>query len=346
MIQLLEAPPRSGKTFFAVNYAVKFTKYDGLYHEYILDPSVLIISNIEGLKINHWQLDATLRSRLSDSDKKDVPEGCLFKNWNLDGRKKTDVLEKFFNIENFEKIMEKTNKNRVIILIDEVHDYFPTGYYNQKIYSFFAYHGHIGLDIILMTQSLDATTRMFNPLLESIIKVTPRSKAVLNRFSYTFCDKSGRFLYSQTLAKDQLVFKAYKSFRVDEHNKPKNAVKHWIIITVAIFSVGGFLFKTALSLIRAKSERHTVKSAVVDKQPPFVKDGKVVQTVYNPPVQHKVSSARVVPSPVASVPVVTSKSVSVVGLAYDGNKHYYLLSDGRTVKSNRLFKRDDLFIEN
>jgi len=226
MIQLIQGPPRSGKSFFAVSYLMKFCKFDNLYMEYVLNPEVLIISNIEGLKIKHWDLTACLKDR---------------------------TLQDFFSIANFEAIQAKTKKSHIILLIDECHDLFPAGMQDKDIYSFFAYHGHIGLDIFLMTQGIAAMSRMFNPLLEHIVQVTQRSKSVAGVFSYTFTDLKGRFLYTKILKKDRLVFGAYKSFRTDEQNKPKNALLMWAGMICAFLLVAGVVFYSALGTIEERS---------------------------------------------------------------------------------------------
>ena len=309
MIQLIEAPPRSGKTYFAVNYLCKFTSYDDLYNEYILDSSVLIISNIEGLRIAHWSLAE-----------------CL----------KKQSLQEFFTIENFEKIMEKTGKTRVIIAIDEVHELFPVGMKDQALYNFFAYHGHIGLDIILMTQSLDATTRMFNPLLEFIVKVTPRSRAVLNTFSYSYVTTKGTQLYTKSLAKKKMVFNAYKSFRKDEHAKPKNAVKHWIIVICVLILSAVFLFKSALAIVKDKSEVGNKAVSSADRK---ARSGVVIPIpgAVVAPVAASTRSADL-PLPPAfkkysSPAVAAPSSLYVAGFADNGTVRKYLLSNGRIVDS-------------
>lgn len=327
MIQLIEAPPRSGKSYFAVNYLCKFTTYDALYNEYVLDASTLIISNIEGLRINHWKLDE-----------------CL----------KKQKLQEFFSIANFESIMEKTGKTRVIICIDEVHEIFPIGFKDQEIYNFFAYHGHIGLDIILMTQSLDATTRMFNPLLEFIVKVRPRSRSVLNNFSYTFVTVKGTFLYSKSIPKKKLVFGAYKSFRKDEHAKPKSAVKHWLIVVVVLLVGAGFLFKTALSIIHSKSEAgkkhaNVVQDRLKGKPSPEVPQSLIHPSTVGPGAQPSVpgvapaaapvfsssSSAKSAPGPLVS-PAAKGLDATVTGfIDAGGGRRIYLLSDARMVNSSR-----------
>lgn len=311
MIQLIEAPPRSGKSYFAVNYLCKFIEYDDLYNEYVLDNKVLIISNIEGLKIRHWKL-----------------EECL----------KKKSIEEFFSIDNFENIMEKTGKNHVILAIDECHEIFPAGYVNNKVYEFFAYHGHIGLDVILMCQSLERTSRMFNPLLEFVVKVTPRSRAIMNNFSYRYVDVRGRYLYSKSLRKRPLVFNAYKSFRKDEHNKPKNAVKHWIVISVVFLGIAGFCFKGALALVKGKSESGKKHTEIAQKR---LQPASASNSAINPPVAGSVSAA--VPDPIQAVYSSGQKTVDktfasrvpvvVVGRAASGKEWKYLLTNGKIVTS-------------
>jgi hypothetical protein len=249
MIQCVVAPPRSGKSYFVVNYLVGFTKYDGLYNEYVLNSDVLIISNIEGLKIRHWTLKGCLglkpHEKLSQADPGRVKE--------------------FFSIGNFENIMKKTGRNHVILCIDEAHELFPQGFKEQSVYEFFAYHGHIGLDVFLMTQGLSSFTRLFNPLFEFVVQVTPRSKKVSNLFTYKYYDLKGKFLYSKILSKKNEVFKAYKSFRKDEHNKPRSAVMLGIVGVLSIFLLGGWVMARALTGITPKTTDN-FEVSVVEKQ--------------------------------------------------------------------------------
>lgn len=288
MIQLIEAPPGSGKSYFAVNHLIQFTKFDDLYQEYNLQGNVLIISNIEGLKIKHWDLNASLATKVQDLENRKAVNNLEYKHWGISDAAKLQVLEDFFSIENFEQIMEKTGKNHVILCIDEAHDYFPSGFMSNKIYSFFAYHRHIGLDIVLMCQSLDRTSRMFNPLLEYVVRAAPRSRAIFNNFSYSFCDLRGRFLYSKTLQHRQIVFKAYTSFRQDEKTKPKNAVKHWVIITCVFLLISGLCFKSALAIVKGKSESAAKKQ---------VKTGVTPDTSIKPAVPATVPAASPTPTP-------------------------------------------------
>ncbi|MDD2540067.1 MAG: zonular occludens toxin domain-containing protein [Desulfuromonadaceae bacterium] len=335
MIQLIEAPPRSGKSYYAVNYLMDFVKYDGLYREFKLNANVLIISNIEGLKINHWRLDE-----------------CL----------KKQPLTEFFKIANFEEIMKQHNKNHVIILIDEAHELFPAGMKNPEIYNFFAYHGHIGLDVFFMTQGFESMSRMFNPLVEFVVKVTPRSKSILKTFSYGFYDKGGKFLYSKSLAKKQLVFDAYTSFRQDEKNKPKNALLHWMIIFAVLMVCAGGLFKTALAIVANKAKPQNAHKQVSASAAEYAAAHPVLPVSSVPsavpvaapvavmPVQPVLSSASLphfVPVPVSGVSSVIPDNIPrVIGLVgdADGRNRKYLLSTGQVTTCKRSLNIGDIYI--
>lgn len=298
MIQLIQAPPRSGKTFYAVNYLMRFVELDELYQEYIVKDDVLIISNIEGLKIRHWTLDY-----------------CL----------KEQSLEQFFSIENFEAIQKKTRKTHIILVIDEAHELFPPSYKSDSICRFFAFHGHIGLDIFLLTQGISLMTRMFNPMLEYVVCCKPRSKKIANFFSYDYQDLKGLHLYNKRLTAKKSVFAAYKSFRHDEHNKPRSAVTPLIIGIVCLFCFAFYLFSSSLSTLGSGS-RDLASDVSGD--------------VENVIVDTSVSSPR---DPVVSVSVDTSPAsviIPVTGSIYLKGKLYVLTKFGRVrdfIRFDRAF---------
>lgn len=330
MIVAVVGPLGSGKSFYGMNYVFKFVKYDGLYNEYILDSNVLIISNVEGLKIKHWNLDECLKKHDGD-------------------------LKKFFNIENFENIMKKTGKNHIILMVDEAHTLFDSRYYDKEVYEFFAYSRHIGLDIILMSQGMQSMSRMFNPLLEFVVNAKPRTKQILNNMAYSFTDLKGNFLYSKTLMKNKLVFGMYKSFRVDEKNKPKNAVLHWVVITAVFLIVAGGLFKSALAVVANKAKPENARKqiapsaaslvATVPPSPALFPASVPVQAVQAP-----VSSAKV--APLSSLPLQLAASVApadlprVIGYVGDvnGKNTKYLLSTGQVTTCRRSLSIGDIYI--
>lgn len=227
MIQLLYGAPGSGKSFYAVNYLLKFCDYDELYDEYILKRDLLVITNIEGLKIKHWLFPDCMGDK---------------------------SLTEFFTIANFEAIQKKTGKTHIILMLDESHDFFPSGMVNKDLYSFFAYHRHIGLDVILLTQGLTSIARFFNPLFEFVIEAQPRSKKIAKVFKYKFKTLKGETLYIKPLPIKSLVFNAYKSQRVDEFNKPFNPLKVWVCLILLVFAGAFGLFQYGMSNIKERGK--------------------------------------------------------------------------------------------
>lgn len=330
MISAICGPLGSGKSYYACNYLFKFVKYDELYNEYVVDSNVLIISNIEGLKIKHWDLQHSIE-------------------------KKGGVLKDFFSIANFENIMKTTGKNHVILCIDEAHVLFDSKYYDKDVYEFFAYSRHIGLDIILMSQGMQSMSRMFNPLLEFVVNARPRSKQVFNNMSYHFTDLKGCFLYSKTLMKNKLVFGMYKSFRVDEKQKPKNAILHWVVITVVFLAIAGGLFKTALAIVSNKAKPQNAHQQVSPSAARLVQTPTAFATAV--PVAPAAAPLPVVAvqRPLSSVSALVPVSVSNVAVSgptrvigYVGNANgshtKYILTSGQIVTCKRLLSIGDIYI--
>lgn len=328
MIRIVQGPIRSGKTFYAVDYLGEYCKYNELYDDYKINDDVLIISNIEGLRLKHWDLDKCINKFLSPASSSTYSI--------LDDRKK--AIEKFFTIENFEAIQAKTKKNHIILIIDEAHKVFPADFKSNDVYNFFAESGHIGIDIFLLTQGIERLTRIFNPLLEFIVKVTPRSKTVLKLFMYDYTDLQGKYLYGKTLTKKASTFRMYKSFRVDEKVKPKNAVLYWVGITVSIFVVSIFFFKSALNGIKEKSDKGRIAANDVKNKTsvPVSPVAVVPGSSQLQPVMNNYSGLRVLPViPLVPVVAVASwTSYNVEAYIQSGN-HEYFMVNGQYLDSRR-----------
>jgi hypothetical protein len=238
MIRIIEGVPGSGKSYYMVKYLSNFFKYDSFYDEYIVKDNVLIISNIEGLRVKHLDL------------------GILIDKYGIEG---------FFTVANFEIIQKQYKCKNIILLIDEAQRLFDRKFYDTDVMYFFQYHRHLGVDIILGTQGANLLCNAFIPLCEFITEAVPRSKSIIGNFSYHFKDKKGKFLYSKVLRKDQTIFGAYKSFVSDEVTKPKNVVLHWAVISISLVLVGVICFKSALGAVKAKSEKGKVSQVATDK---------------------------------------------------------------------------------
>lgn len=239
MISIVTGVPGSGKSFYMVNYLSKFFSYDEFYKEFSLKDNVLVISNIDGLKVPHLRLDSPLLIGNPD-------EG-------LDGKY---TVETFFTVPNFEKLMEIKRVKNVILLIDEAQRLFGRNFANKDVLYFFQYHRHLGVDVILGCQDHLDLARSIIVLPEFIYEAVPRSKSIVGSFRYHVKDRRGKHMFTKTLRKSQGVFNAYKSFTSDEVSKPKNVILHWMVFATVLLAMAGFTFKTALAAIKAKSEKN------------------------------------------------------------------------------------------
>lgn len=329
MFRIIQGVPGSGKTYYMVNYLTKFSKYDPFYCEYVLNDNVLVISNIDCLRIKHLQLDDQIKKY---------------------------GFETFFSVDNFEKIRNVYRVKNIILLIDEAQNYFDRKYYNQDVFFFFQYHRHIGVDVVLGTQAANLLANALIPLAEHIVEAVPRSKSIVGNFTYHFKDKSNRFQYSNVLRKSKLVFDAYKSFETDEISKPKNVIAHWLMFGVILLMLGVFCFKTALAFVKAKSKNaakppvsrsvsspsaYPVSTASVASSAPAspvsvplpVNNSSLVFSV---PAFNAVSSsrsARPAPYDVADVVKNQSQLPHVTGSIKSGRVYKILLSTGMVVES-------------
>jgi len=122
MISIVTGVPGSGKSFYMVNYLSKFFTFDDFYKEFHLKDNVLVISNIDGLKVPHLRLDSP--QLIGNPD-----EGIQGKY----------TVEQFFTVANFEKLMEIKRIKNVILLIDEAQRLFPRDFKDKDVLYFFQF---------------------------------------------------------------------------------------------------------------------------------------------------------------------------------------------------------------
>lgn len=340
--------PGTGKTYFMVSYLKKHFEYDSFFREFIIKSNVLILTNIAELRFygaSCWNVESP--EILGD------PSNAV---------KGKYTREEFFTVENMQKIMDKTGKKNIILALDEIQrdHYFPLGYKDPAVLYLFAYHRHIGMDIILGTQDTSLVSRGVLAQCEYLAHGTLRSKKIFGSMSYKFTDNKGHFLYSKTLRTDKAVFNAYQSASVDEANKPKNAILHWVVITAVFLVVAGGLFKSALAVVanKAKPENarkqispsasRLIPAPVVPAAVPVASPAVPVTSAV--PLAAQISSARVPLVPVAVSPAAVVPNPQtlprVVGYVGDasGRNIKYLLSTGQTVVCKRHLQIGDNYI--
>ena len=337
MLASVVGVPGTGKTYFMVSYLKKYFNYDAFFREYTIKADVLILTNIADLKFigsSCWNIES--------------PEILGDPSTGIAGKY---TREQFFTVENMQRIMDKTGKKNIIMAIDEIQKdhYFPLGYKIPEVLYLFAYHRHIGMDIIFGTQDTSLVARGVLAQCEYLAHGKLRSKKILGSMSYSFTDNKGHYMYSKTLRTDQAVFDAYQSASVEEANKPKNAILHWIVITSFFLIVAGGLFKTALAIVSDKakpkpSANRLIATPVASSAP------VVVPPPVTTPVQAFYSTNRV--SSAASVGYQSIKTYipdnvpRVIGFVGDvsGANKKYLLSSGQVVSCSRVLNIGDVFL--
>lgn len=278
MISIVSGVGGSGKSYYMVNYLSKFYDYDDFYKEFTLKENVLVISNIDDLRVPHLKLDSPFLIGKPD-----------------DGIEGKYTVKEFFTVQNFQKLMEVKRVKNIILLVDEAQKIFPREFKDPDVFYFFQYHRHLGVDIILGCQDHLDLARSILALPECIYQAVPRSKAIAGAFRYHVTDRRSKHMRTQTLRKKQSVFSAYKSFDSDEIQKPKNIIMHWIMVFGVFMVVGGLLFKTALAGIRSKSDEKKVET------------NKSAVRVVRPDPLPQMSSSRINPALTAFKPVSSSR---------------------------------------
>lgn len=231
MFRIVQGPPGAGKTYYAVNYLKKFTEYDKLYNVMNLDSEVLLVTNIDEIKVYHLTIEEFRTQGLIDPAK-------------------------------LKEYMRKNNYKRVIYIHDEAQRVYG-GMKDNAEFFFFEYSRHLGLDVFLIVQTVSALPRRLTEICEYVIEAKPRTIAMIG-FHYDMKDpKTGGKLGSIVVKKDQNVFKLYKSFDVDEIEKPKKVVLRKLVIGGVIIALS---FGSVTFLLKYAFNVQTQQKAVGAKQ--------------------------------------------------------------------------------
>ncbi len=218
MITLVEGNIGSGKTYFVVHQILnRYYKFCETEIRWIPRPDMefTLYSNVDGFHIA-----------------KDLDEAI----------RKAGGVSKFFNAE-YQQEFARLNKH--IYVIDEVQkpEFFHRKFYDPKVFYFFQYHRHFGVDIYLITQDVYSVARELQTLPEYRINAVRRSYAYAKEFRYHYmCGKD--IFRRRTLRIDLKVFSAYRSSTVDSsHNVSFFSRKYYIYIGLFVFlAVVGFTF--------------------------------------------------------------------------------------------------------
>jgi hypothetical protein len=208
----------SGKTFWCVQHLVsKYFEWNKIHSEFFKKVQVEIVSNIENLKIDHYDLDEMIEKAGGES--------------------------KFFTIEYQRELLKRFPK--IIYIIDEASKYFPTKFSDVKVISFFQYHRHMGIDFYLIAPGISSISTGIVRLMEYRIQATPQSKRVMGEFRYRKIVE-GDDVGKMVLQKDKRIFEIYRSMDMEGVEKIGSVTRKYIgmIVLMILVAFGGFYYFT------------------------------------------------------------------------------------------------------
>lgn len=230
--------PGSGKSYWAVNHIItKFFHWDKTLGEYFPKQNVSIITNIEGLRLDHHNLDEMI--------------------------KKAGGINAFFTVEYQKELLKRFS--RIVYLIDESGSYFPAGFKDDKVIFLFQYHRHLGLDFYLVAPGVSNICPQIVRLMEYRLQASPRSKRLTNEFRYQKIvegDNAGK----QVIPFRKEIFRLYRSMEASETEPIKNVSTKYLVIAVCcmLFTVlGGYFAVNAFYPSLDKKKLDNKKASLV-----------------------------------------------------------------------------------
>ena len=210
----ISGKPGSGKTFWCVHHLLnKYYEYNKIHGEYFPRTNVSIVTNIDSLKLDHYNLDEMIAKSGGNGN--------------------------FFTVEYQKDLLKRFS--RIVYIIDEAGKYFPAGLKDDKIIFFFQYHRHLGVDFYLVSPGVSNVCANITRLAEYRLQASPRSKRITNEFRYRKIvegDVAGRVV----IGRDSKIFNMYRSMDQEEVEHVGSLARKYIVALVLFFVVGGFVF--------------------------------------------------------------------------------------------------------
>jgi zona occludens toxin (predicted ATPase) len=209
-IYIIDGKIGSGKTYYAMWHILrKNYTYDPELKEYVEKSGRLLITNIDGFKLDHISLDAEI-DRLG--------------------------LSGVFSESYFLELREKYRCRSLVFIMDEAQKHFHYKFADKDIVHALAYSRHSGVDFYLITQDAETMSKPVRTLAESTVHAVNRTSLAQGVFMYKFINND-EVVGRKVLKADKKIFAAYKSFNFDEAEKPKPVwLKYCVLVLVCIIA--------------------------------------------------------------------------------------------------------------
>ncbi|QXE88538.1 hypothetical protein KP003_09125 [Geomonas nitrogeniifigens] len=227
MQKVITGPPRAGKTYWAVRHVlVTYFKWDNELFTWVpkSDKTPFILTNIDGLRIPHVNLDVFLKQ-----------QGC--------------TLADFLTLDRVVPFIEKIGVP-FVLLLDEAHGTFPFNFKDKgagdpqkSTLYFFGYHGHYPIDIYLITHSWTDLCPSIAQRAEYQIDAERRTLSAVGEFRYFYLHpKTQEKLNTQVVKSDKKIHMMYLSSNGEHKTNEIKPIRKQLYIILALCVVSVFFF--------------------------------------------------------------------------------------------------------
>ena len=260
VMKLNTGVPGAGKTFLMVKSFIDlFCTWDKETERFVLKDEhkdKILISNIEGLTLQHYDIETLMNERCQQ-----LAKTTFIKNIggnDIDMNSMQDVIDEFyykllgekvrwfFSYDYQKQLLDKLGP--VIYLIEESQRYFDSkelGRANwvRDVLFFFEKHRHFGFSIFCDTQHSTKLHKGIVALFETETRAKPRTLSVFGEFKYNeYADGSKTNQIPIVVKPDSRIYETYKSMSHKEDVKTKKPGLRLFLFIVGMSVLSLFLF--------------------------------------------------------------------------------------------------------
>ncbi len=290
VMKLNTGVPGAGKTYLMVKSFIDlFCTWDKETERFVLKDEhkdKVLISNIEGLTLQHYDIETLMNERCQQLAKATFIKNIGGNDIDMDSMQ--DVIDEFyhkfldekvrwfFSYDYQKQLLDKFGP--VIYLIEESQRYFDSkelGRANwvRDVLFFFEKHRHFGFSIFCDTQHNTKLHKGIVALFETETRAKPRTLSVFGEFKYNeYADDAKTNQIPIVVKPDARIYKTYKSMSHKEDVKTKKPGFRLFLFIVVMGVLSLFVFNYAKShlgggVVHAESSSSVPSPNVPDSKP-------------------------------------------------------------------------------